>query len=240
MPAGASAFEASDTPEKPEPAHARAAGPQAAQAPDRFAPDAYAVGVRVLRIAPAWLLSTTTGFALLILILSWMRAGEGVAAVAAHIPHNDARSSKSAHAPEAPQSPRARAPRPEEAPQPSAPAVAPSEPVNLPAPADSPKTGAKPHAAPPAPAAETPAPATGKFTVQVGSFNNRSEANESVSALRAAGFEARSTAVEIPGRGTWYRVQVGRFADRASAAQGLASARAKGVAAGAIVLPLKD
>jgi cell division protein FtsN len=58
--------------------------------------------------------------------------------------------------------------------------------------------------------------------VQVGSYNNQSEANEHVSRLS-----------------TWYRVQVGRYAERAEASKAVAQLRAKGAAAGALVAPLQ-
>jgi cell division protein FtsN len=54
----------------------------------------------------------------------------------------------------------------------------------------------------------------GKVTIQVGSYNAATEAETRVANLKSAGFEARSVAVEIPKRGTWYRVQSGRFVSR--------------------------
>ena len=59
----------------------------------------------------------------------------------------------------------------------------------------------------------------GKFTVQVGAYNNAAQASERVASLEAAGFQARSVEVELPKRGTWYRVQAGRFRERAEAAR---------------------
>jgi cell division septation protein DedD len=231
----------------PPPAHANSN-------PDRrldaAAPDPFAVGVRVLRMAPAWLLSVTAGCSLLILLLGWMNPG-GMANAVAYAPaRNDARPSPASVA-----QPAALA-QPAEAPAPA------SVPENTPAPAEAAPAPAAEQAAPATPAAEQPAQpapeatpqpvekaeaeppavgenADGKFTVQVGSFNNSSEANERVSGLRAAGFEARAVAVELQGRGTWYRVQVGRFADRAEASKAVAGLRAKG-AAGAIVVPLQN
>ncbi|MDQ3805402.1 MAG: SPOR domain-containing protein, partial [Acidobacteriota bacterium] len=99
---------------------------------------------------------------------------------------------------------------------------------------------------PAAEAAEAPAPqpaaqhfsdaaGSGNFTVQVGSYNDPSEANQRVSQLRAAGFEARAVEVELPKRGTWYRVQAGRFETREEATQAGAQMRARGAAAEAIV-----
>ena len=209
------------------------------------APDFYAVGVRLIKMSPVWLLTLTGGFALLLLVLSWVRPAGGDVD-AASIP-NDAKSVVVQY-PEAPAE--AAKPSVETPPAPAAPAkeehaeavaetkapeqVQPATPAPAPIeskPAEQKKEPAKP---------STPASdADGKFTVQVGSFSVESQANERISSLRAAGFDARSTAVQRPGRGTWYRVQVGRYADRAEAAKTLASLRAKG-AAGAIVVPLQN
>lgn len=215
------------------------------------APDMFAVGVRVLRMAPAWLLAMTVGCSALVLLLGWMNAGRTDAAGMYSPPLNDARSSQPA--------PRAAAParRPEPARPADADAGAPSSAddkkaseVNKPAPSvaqtASPSPAPSLSVAPPQSGekAQTESPAQGdeagaKFTVQVGSFNDRSEANARVSGLRAEGFDARAVAVEIQGRGTWYRVQVGHFADRGEGAKTVAGLRAKG-AAGAIVVPLQD
>jgi cell division septation protein DedD len=89
-----------------------------------------------------------------------------------------------------------------------------------------------------APKPESNVELSGKFTVQVGSYNDASEANARVSVLRAAGFEARSAAVEIPKRGTWYRVQAGSFETREEATRFGAQLRAKGVAESVIVAAL--
>jgi cell division septation protein DedD len=218
------------------------------------APDMFAVGVRVLRMAPAWLLTMTVGCTALVLLLGWMNAGVTTTAVAQPSALNDARSSRAASA--------ANAARPAAVHQaePTTPAGAPNNATssadNKPAPAAVQPTAPAPAApaaeksnATAAPSkegekaqAESPAPGDdggATFTVQVGSFNNQSEANERVSSLRAAGFEARAVAVEIQGRGTWYRVQVGRFADRGEGAKTVASLRAKGTA-GAIVVPAQN
>src|ERR1043166_2997280 len=78
------------------------------QNPD--APDMFAVGVRVLRMAPAWLLAMPVACSALVLLLGWMNAGRTDAADIYSPPLNDARSSQPA--------PRAAAParRPEPAP----------------------------------------------------------------------------------------------------------------------------
>src|SRR4051812_4556320 len=67
------------------------------------APDFYAVGVRLIKMSPVWLLTATGGFALLLLVLSWIRPAGGEAD-AASIP-NDAKSAVVAQYPEAPAAP---------------------------------------------------------------------------------------------------------------------------------------
>lgn len=207
------------------------------------APDFYAVGVRLIKMSPVWLLTVTGGFALLILLLSWLRPGVGEAD-AAPIP-NDAKSvavqpRQPAPAPtaETPAVP-AREERAEVAPkaqtvEPAAVASAkPSESEVKPV---EPKKEPSKESAPVAPSSNE---AGAKFTVQVGSFNAASQANERVSSLRAAGFDARATVVEIPGRGTWHRVQVGRFREREEAAKTAAGLREKASAAGALVVAIQ-
>lgn len=228
------------------------AGPRPERKVEATAPDPFAVGVRVLRMAPAWLLSMTAGCALLIMLLGWMNP-DGMASTVAYAPAlNDARPAQAAPAPTAAPTaapaepaqvtvpaavPDTAAPAPESAHVPAAEqaAPAPEVPVKEETPAAAPQAEEKPQAKSPAKNAD----AGGNLTVQVGSFNNSSEANERVSGLRNAGFEARAVAVELPGRGTWYRVQVGRFADRAEASKTAASLRAKGAAA-AIVVPIQN
>jgi cell division septation protein DedD len=213
-------------------------------APAAPAPDFYAVGVRLIKMSPVWLLTVTGGFAFLILLLSWVRPAGGEAD-AASIP-NDAK-------PVAAQQQRQQAP-PAAAAKPS-----PETRAALPAPAKEarPEVAQEARAPEPSKAAPTPAPseparaeqkakpaatadeAGGKFTVQVGSFSVESQANERISSLRASGFDARSTAVQIPGRGVWYRVQVGRFREREEAAKAAAQLREKGAAASSMVVPVQ-
>ena len=209
------------------------------------APDFYAVGVRLIKMSPVWLLTVTGGFALLILLLSWVRPAGGEAD-AASIP-NDAKSVvvQYPEAPAAAAEPSRETPAPADAPsnEERAEVVAEAKPAEQVQPAD-----AKPaHAE--SPAAEkkreqasvvTPASdPEGKFTVQVGSFSVESQANERISSLRAAGFDARATTVQIPGRGTWYRVHVGRFREREEAAKAAAQLRQKAAAAGSMVVAVE-
>lgn len=75
----------------------------------------------------------------------------------------------------------------------------------------------------------------GGITLQVGSYNVIEQANERLASLRAAGFDARVVAVELPKRGTWYRVHAGRFSSREEAARYGNEMKAKGAADNFIV-----
>jgi cell division septation protein DedD len=218
------------------------------------APDPFAVGVRVLKMAPAWLLFTAVCCSVLVLLLGWVRSSGNVSAVTLPAKSNDARAAKPAPA-AAETNAKTEAGAPANAsvavassPKSTAANDAPAQVSAAPAPTVAPTAAAPQPAAAAAPQAdekarvETPAPVAdgeGKFTAQVGSHSDESEANEQVSRLRAAGFDARSVAVELPGRGTWHRVQVGRFADRGEAAKTVAALRAKGAAAAALVVPVQ-
>jgi cell division septation protein DedD len=58
--------------------------------------------------------------------------------------------------------------------------------------------------------------------------------------LKSAGFEARSVAVEIPKRGTWYRVQSGRFINREEAERYGKQLRDKGVVSSFITTDVQE
>lgn len=225
---------------KPKPAKLAKAAPP----PRSAAPDPFAVGVRVLKMAPAWLLFTAVCCSALVLMLGWVRAtGEAEAMPAKR---NDSRPVKRAPATaETAAKVETSAPASASLAVASGPKTTAANDAPAPAPAQAAAPQPSPAAAPKAdekPRVETPAPVAGgggNFTAQVGSFNSQSEANERVSSLRAAGFEARVAAAELPGRGTWYRVQVGRFADRGEAAKTVAALRAKGAASTALVVPVQ-
>ena len=224
----------------PAPKPAKAAKPLKAAAPDPFA-----VGVRVLKMAPAWLLFTAVCCSVLVLLLGWVKSSGEAEAVALPAKRNDALAAKPAPAAEetaaraeasAPAiAPASNASAPKSTAANDAPAQAVSTPAPVaPAPVEAPKVEEKVKV-------ETPAPVDaggGNFTAQVGSHSDQSQANEQVSRLRAAGFDARAVAAALPGRGTWYRVQVGRFADRGEAAKTAADLRSKGAAANALVVPV--
>jgi cell division septation protein DedD len=201
--------------------------------------DKYAVGMRILRISPAWMLLSTFGFLSVIIIFGWMSRPAGqVEASALEAGFKNAATNQSP-TPAQDAAPQAAPAVAAEPPAPAAKAAEPAkeEPTQEPS-QEQPK---QPQAAQ-AQEVKQPAGATaqaGNFTLQVGSYNDLSQANERVSALRAAGVEARAASVEIPKRGTWYRVQAGRFQTREEAARFGAQLRAKGAAESAFVAELE-
>ncbi len=75
--------------------------------------------------------------------------------------------------------------------------------------------------APPPPAPAEPRPTAAEapppvFTVQVGSFRSRADAERFLARIRRQGVEAQIVEASVAGR-TWYRVQAGRFRTRAAA-----------------------
>ena len=190
--------------------------------------DRYAVGMRILRVSPVWMLLSTLGFLSVILLFGWFfrPAGKVEASALDAGVKNEATNQSLAQTavPEA-------APVKAEAPAP-APTAKQEEPKQQAS--QEPQQQPQETRAQEVRAAETSAEG-GNFTVQVGSYSDASQANERVSALRASGFEARAAAVEIPKRGTWYRVQAGRFQTREEAARFGAQLRAKGAAENVLV-----
>lgn len=85
------------------------------------------------------------------------------------------------------------------------------------------------------PASQSEGEKAGGLTIQIGSYNVIEQANERLAGLRAAGFDARVVAVELPKRGTWYRVHAGRFNNREEAARYGNELKAKGAADNFIV-----
>jgi cell division protein FtsN len=216
--------------------------------------DKYSLGVRLMRVSPMWLLACGLAFIALVVVLNGLTSSavqlDSATAQAArpNAPGNHS-TNQAAHtaAPDQTARPMSAAlvgnksERAQETAQQSpaglknnntqAAQVAVVQPTPQ---AEMPRkqVEAKPAPAP----VPTPQPeGAGRFTLQVGSFNTPVEANERAGHLQAAGFASRVVAVELPGRGTWYRVQTGRFSDRVEAARAGAQLRAKGAAESFIV-----
>jgi DedD protein len=101
---------------------------------------------------------------------------------------------------------------------PPAPPVAPSvaaAPGTGASPVPAPTAAVVPKAAPPPPALRKGASEKGAWVVQVGSTQERFEADRI--AARYAGRGARVTVADVPGKGRWYRVRLGSFDTREAA-----------------------
>ncbi|MBI3358902.1 MAG: SPOR domain-containing protein [Nitrospirae bacterium] len=61
------------------------------------------------------------------------------------------------------------------------------------------------------------APAIGRFTIQVGSFSSKEDADLLALKLNDHGHAAYVVMANILDKGTWYRVRVGKYQDRSSA-----------------------
>ena len=105
--------------------------------------------------------------------------------------------------------------------------------------ATQPEQVAKPEITKPA-AVQTTKASDGKFTIQIGSYNESGQAMERLASLNSLGIDARIAQVEIPKRGTWYRVQIGRFSTRDEANRYAGELRATRVAENTIVTEISD
>jgi cell division septation protein DedD len=160
----------------------------------------------VLKLAPVWLLLIVLAFVLALLFFSWVGRRGGASEEAFR---NEATNQLSA----TPEGAHATA---------------------------SPSRSAPTLAATPAATAEVKDVAAasdeaGSYSVQVGAFAELSQANEQVSRLRAAGFEAR---VVEPGGATRFRFQVrsGLYPTREEAARLASDLRARGVAGETVIV----
>ena len=66
----------------------------------------------------------------------------------------------------------------------------------------------------PAPDANAPAVSPGRYLIQVGSFKERTEADQQKANLALLGIESRSEKVTIDNSQTWYRVRIGPEKDQ--------------------------
>jgi septal ring-binding cell division protein DamX len=69
----------------------------------------------------------------------------------------------------------------------------------------------KPSVSESAPTEEKQSKMVGKFTIQLGSYNNISEAKEFAEGFTVRGYNPIINEVTIEGKGTWYRVSLGLF-----------------------------
>ncbi len=167
--------------------------------------DGYAVGRRVLRLAPAWLLLIVVAFGLALFFFSRMGRRGGASEEEAfrnEATNRTAATPEEAHAASSPPRPAA-----------DATPFATAEVKNVTAAPDE----------------------AGSYSVQVGAFAEVSQANEVVSRLRAAGFEARVVEAQ---EATRFRFQVrsGLYETREEAARLATDLHARGAAGETVII----
>ncbi|MFL6286267.1 MAG: SPOR domain-containing protein [Pyrinomonadaceae bacterium] len=192
--------------------------------------DGYAVGRRVLKFVPAWFLLCVACFVFVLLLFKWAARPVGNAGAREEEFRNEAtnrpppRSPPDSHANAKP-SGRTR----EDAVR----GAEPSEPET----GDAPATEAGVQRAGDAQSVSE-AEEIASYSVQAGAFDDRSQANELVSRLRAAGFDARVVEAE-DSRRFRFQVRSGLFHTREEAARLAAQLRPKGFGQTVIIEPAK-
>jgi cell division septation protein DedD len=219
--------------------------------------DAYGLGVRLMRVSPMWLLLAGLSFISFIVLCNWLikpdeRTGDAARMLVADshatngspsriVPPNSTALAtvNSQTAPPATQPGVSFIPT--EATQANAPKATTPDAKTVEKPAAEVKPAVEEKAASPAsPSNGASAAQGGKVTIQIGSYNEVAQAEERVATLKSAGYEARSVAVEIPKRGTWYRVQSGRFVNRDEAERYGKQLREKGVVSNFITTDVQE
>lgn len=180
--------------------------------------DGYAVGRRVLKVVPAWLLLCVACFVVVLLAFKWASRPVGRAGAEEDEFRNEATnrtpptpSPPDSHAKHSNQSTEA-APREAQAPTPATPSTDAEGRT---------EDGAR---------GVSEAEEAASFSVQAGAFDDRSQANELVSRLRAAGFDARVVEAEASKRFR-FQVRSGLFQTREEAARLAEQLRPKGIQA---------
>lgn len=189
--------------------------------------DGYAVGRRVLKAVPAWALLCVAGFVVVLLLFKWASRPVGRAGAEGDEFRNEA-TNRTPPTPSPPDS-HASAKRPNQPHE-----DAPREPES--STADAPATGPGGRGEGGAESAGDARDARGvggeedaaAFSVQAGAFADHSQANELVSRLRAAGFDARVVEAEASLRFR-FQVRSGLFHTREEAARLAAQLRSKGI-----------
>jgi cell division protein FtsN len=204
--------------------------------------------IRMVRVSLLWLLLSGSVFLTFIIALNTMT---GSVDQSGEVPREVRSTNSSTN--QAPDNPVKAAPAPveesrvEPAPAPTAQPMKESRVEPTPAPTVEAKPESQPQrekvaeteVRPPAPVPAS-TNASGKFTVQIGSYNESGQARERLASLNSLGIEARIAQVEIPKRGTWYRVQAGRFSTREEANRYAGELRSRRVAESTIITEISD
>jgi cell division protein FtsN len=176
--------------------------------------DGYAVARRVLKVVPAWLLLCVAGFVVVLLLFKWAARPVGRSRGAGEDEFKNEATNR---------------PPPQPSPSASHANAKPSDsPLEDAGRGAGPSVGETPYASDEEEAAS--------FSVQAGAFDDRSQANELVSRLRAAGFDARVVEADASKRFR-FQVRSGLFRTREDAARLAAQLRSKGVGQTVIIEP---
>jgi cell division septation protein DedD len=191
--------------------------------------DPYAVGRRVLRVVPAWLLILVAAFVVVLLVFKWASRPAGGARGDDF--HNDTTNRPPPTQPSPPDS--------HSTPKPADRAREETAREPVPSASESDKGSQSETDSENKRQEVSEAEEAASFSVQAGAFEDRSQANELVSRLRAAGFGARVAQADESKRFR-FQVRSGLFKTREEAARLSAQLRSKGVAAeNVIVEPAK-
>jgi cell division septation protein DedD len=193
--------------------------------------DGYAVGRRVLKVVPAWALLCVACFVVVLLLFKWASRPVGKVGVGEEEFRNEAtnRTAPTPPPPDSHASAKPSAVAPEDAPRAR---ETPTGETN-----DEPATETNVEGSGGA-RVVSEAEESASFSVQAGAFDDRSQANELVSRLRAAGFDARVVEAEASKRFR-FQVRTGLFRTREGAARLAAQLRSKGVGQTVIVEPIQ-
>jgi cell division septation protein DedD len=185
--------------------------------------DGYAVGRRVLKFVPAWLLMCVACFVAVLLLFKWASRPIGEAGAREEEFKNEATNR----------------PAPTPTPSDSHANAKPSDRTRVDASRgqESPtgETGDEPATEETGAKVVSEAEESASFSVQAGAFDDRSQANELVSSIRASGFDAR---IVDAGDARRFRFQVrsGLFQTHEEAARLAAQLRSKGVAVETVIV----
>ena len=198
--------------------------------------DGYAVARRVLKVVPAWLLLCIAGFVVVLLLFKWAARPVGKSRGAREDEFKNEATNRPPPQP-SPSASRANA-KPSDSPREDAGRGA------EPSAGETPYTPATEAGGLGASDAQSAGDARGasgaeesaSFSVQAGAFDDRSQANELVSRLRAAGFDARVVEADASKRFR-FQVRSGLFRTREESARLVAQLRSKGIGQTVIVEP---
>ena len=188
--------------------------------------DGYAVGRRVLKAVPAWLLICITGFVLVLLLFSWASRPVGRSKGAREDEFKNEATNRTP--PQQPSPPAARADSKRDA----------GEDAKGEPPPDAGETGDDSQAASVNEGEGrdvSDAEEEASFSVQAGAFDDHSQANALVSRLRAAGFDARVVEADASKRFR-FQVRSGLFRTREDAARLASQLNSKGVAVQTVIV----